>query len=66
MRRNKAKEQRGETTLLSKAEISEKEMDNFSLGLESSDDEAPEEVTFEDSRAQALQSVKQALERARR
>uniref|UniRef100_A0A673AKU9 Nucleolar protein 7 n=1 Tax=Sphaeramia orbicularis TaxID=375764 RepID=A0A673AKU9_9TELE len=40
--------------------------DNFNLVLDSSDDEAPEEVTFEDSRAQALRSMKQALETARR
>uniref|UniRef100_A0A3Q2VRR5 Nucleolar protein 7 n=1 Tax=Haplochromis burtoni TaxID=8153 RepID=A0A3Q2VRR5_HAPBU len=32
----------------------------------SSDDEAPEEVTFEDSKAAALRSMKQALDTARR
>lgn len=40
--------------------------ENFSLVLASSDDEAPEEVTFEDSKAQALRSMKQALETVRR
>lgn len=34
--------------------------------LESSDDEAPEEVTFEDSKAQAVRSMRQALDTARR
>uniref|UniRef100_A0A673AJZ5 Nucleolar protein 7 n=2 Tax=Sphaeramia orbicularis TaxID=375764 RepID=A0A673AJZ5_9TELE len=45
---------------------SKTQSDNFNLVLDSSDDEAPEEVTFEDSRAQALRSMKQALETARR
>lgn len=39
---------------------------HFSLLLTSSDDEAPEEVTFEDSKVQALKSMKQALDTARR
>uniref|UniRef100_A0A8D3DVW9 U3 small nucleolar RNA-associated protein NOL7 C-terminal domain-containing protein n=1 Tax=Scophthalmus maximus TaxID=52904 RepID=A0A8D3DVW9_SCOMX len=36
------------------------------LLLESSDDEAPEEVTFEDSKTQALRSMKDALDTVRR
>ncbi|KAM6919185.1 U3 small nucleolar RNA-associated protein NOL7 [Xenentodon cancila] len=38
----------------------------FKLLLDQSDDEAPEEVTFEDSKAEALSSMKRALECARR
>ncbi|XP_049603898.1 U3 small nucleolar RNA-associated protein NOL7 [Syngnathus scovelli] len=41
-------------------------MESWNLELSSSDDEAPEEVTFKDSKAQALRSVSQALESARR
>uniref|UniRef100_A0A3P8R4W2 U3 small nucleolar RNA-associated protein NOL7 C-terminal domain-containing protein n=1 Tax=Astatotilapia calliptera TaxID=8154 RepID=A0A3P8R4W2_ASTCA len=44
----------------------EKPAESFTLSLESSDDEAPEEVTFEDSKAAALRSMKQALDTARR
>uniref|UniRef100_A0A668U0L0 U3 small nucleolar RNA-associated protein NOL7 C-terminal domain-containing protein n=1 Tax=Oreochromis aureus TaxID=47969 RepID=A0A668U0L0_OREAU len=44
----------------------EKPTESFTLSLESSDDEAPEEVTFEDSKAEALRSMKQALDTARR
>uniref|UniRef100_A0A3B4GVB9 Nucleolar protein 7 n=1 Tax=Pundamilia nyererei TaxID=303518 RepID=A0A3B4GVB9_9CICH len=44
----------------------EKPAESFTLSLESSDDEAPEEVTFEDSKAEALRSMKQALDTARR
>ncbi|KAK5860435.1 hypothetical protein PBY51_021912 [Eleginops maclovinus] len=44
----------------------EKHTDNFSLMLDSSDDEAPEELTFEESKAQALKSMKHALDTARR
>ncbi|AWP03569.1 putative nucleolar protein 7 isoform 2 [Scophthalmus maximus] len=40
--------------------------EHFSLLLESSDDEAPEEVTFEDSKTQALRSMKDALDTVRR
>ncbi|KAK1879232.1 Nucleolar protein 7 [Dissostichus eleginoides] len=57
------KKQRGET---SSSLTMEKHSDNFNLMLESSDDEAPEEVTFEDSKAQALKSMKLALDTARR
>ncbi|KAM4605392.1 U3 small nucleolar RNA-associated protein NOL7 [Polymixia lowei] len=40
--------------------------DHFSMALDSSDDEAPDEVTFEDSKASALRSMREALETARR
>ncbi|XP_010794086.1 nucleolar protein 7 [Notothenia coriiceps] len=60
---NMVKKQRGETSSSLKME---KHSDNLNLILESSDDEAPEEVTFEDSKAQALKSMKLALESARR
>ncbi|XP_068582347.1 U3 small nucleolar RNA-associated protein NOL7 [Cebidichthys violaceus] len=58
-----AKEQRGRTASSSKTK---KQTDSFSLILESSDDEAPEEMTFEDSKTEALRSMKQALDTARR
>lgn len=48
------------------ADNSDKQAEKFSLMLDSSDDEAPEEVTFEDSKTQALRSMKQALDTARR
>ena len=40
--------------------------ENMSLFLESSDDEAPEELTFEESKLEALRCVKEALDAARR
>ncbi|XP_031418937.1 nucleolar protein 7 [Clupea harengus] len=40
--------------------------ENNNLRFDSSDDEAPEEVNFEDSKRSALQSVKDALEASRR
>lgn len=46
--------------------ISEIMTGNNNLQFESSDDEAPEEVNFEDSKKSALQSVKDALEASRR
>ncbi|KAK9538417.1 hypothetical protein VZT92_003588 [Zoarces viviparus] len=58
-----AKKQRGRTASSSKTET---QTDSFSLMLESSDDEAPEEMTFEDSKTAAIRSMKQALETARR
>ncbi|XP_075954312.1 U3 small nucleolar RNA-associated protein NOL7 isoform X1 [Anarhichas minor] len=58
-----ARKQRGRTASSSKTE---KQTDSFSLMLESSDDEAPEEMTFEDSKTEALRSMKQALATARR
>lgn len=60
------KKQRGKTVSLSKSTVVEKQIDSFDLLLSSSDDEAPEEVTFEDSKAQALHSMKQALDSVRR
>uniref|UniRef100_A0A8C7PHL6 Nucleolar protein 7 n=1 Tax=Oncorhynchus mykiss TaxID=8022 RepID=A0A8C7PHL6_ONCMY len=40
--------------------------DDFQLHLDSSDDDAPEEVTFEESKASALRSMKNALETSKR
>uniref|UniRef100_A0A667YTS4 Nucleolar protein 7 n=1 Tax=Myripristis murdjan TaxID=586833 RepID=A0A667YTS4_9TELE len=40
--------------------------ESFGSPLDSSDDEAPEEVTFQASKASALQSLKRALDTARR
>ncbi|KAF7653914.1 hypothetical protein LDENG_00077150 [Lucifuga dentata] len=59
------KKQRGKTSSSSKTEKLNP-TEKLSLSPESSDDEAPEEVTFEDSRTQALRSIKQALDTARR
>ncbi|XP_041658439.1 nucleolar protein 7 [Cheilinus undulatus] len=61
-----AKKQRGEETSSSKMANIDEQSENFSLVLQSSDDEAPEEVTFEDAKTEALQSMRQALDRARR
>lgn len=61
-----AKKQRGKASSSSKTADTEKPAESFTLSLESSDDEAPEEVTFEDSKAAALRSMKQALDTARR
>ncbi|KAM8728562.1 U3 small nucleolar RNA-associated protein NOL7 [Acanthopagrus schlegelii] len=61
-----AKRQRGETASSSKTADMEEQTEHFSLMLASSDDEAPEEVTFEDSKTEALRSMKQALDTARR
>lgn len=63
---NMAKRQRGKTALSSKTADMEEQTEHFSLMLASSDDEAPEEVTFEDSKTEALRSMKQALDTARR
>lgn len=60
------KKQRGKTVSSSKPRIVGKQTKNLSLLESSSDDEAPEEVTFEDSKAQALHSMKQALAAVRR
>lgn len=60
------KKQRGKTVSSSKPTIVGKQTENLSLLESSSDDEAPEEVTFEDSKAQALHSMKQALAAVRR
>uniref|UniRef100_UPI0037E7596E U3 small nucleolar RNA-associated protein NOL7 n=1 Tax=Semicossyphus pulcher TaxID=241346 RepID=UPI0037E7596E len=61
-----AKKQRGKKAPSSKTADIEEQTEDFSLVLASSDDEAPEEVTFEDSKTEALRSMKQALDRARR
>lgn len=63
---NMAKRQRGKAA--SKAKPSETVLRAELLGpcLSSSDDEAPDEVTFEDSKAAALQSIKLALDSAKR
>ncbi|CAN9503034.1 unnamed protein product [Ophioblennius macclurei] len=61
-----AKKKRGETNSSRKNTESEKQTEHFSLMLDSSDDEAPEEVTFEDSKAQALRSMTEAIETVRR
>ncbi|XP_061654770.1 nucleolar protein 7 isoform X1 [Phyllopteryx taeniolatus] len=61
-----APKQRGVRAKSSKADRSDEIMESCGLELGSSDDDAPEVVTFEDSKAQALRSVKQALESARR
>lgn len=63
---NMAKKQRGKASSSSKTADIEKPAESFTLSLESSDDEAPEEVTFEDSKAEALRSMKQALDTAKR
>lgn len=63
---NMAKKQRGKAGAPKMKTDHEKTTKQFNLSLESSDDEAPEEVKFEDSKAQALQSMKQALDTARR
>ncbi|MEQ2289497.1 hypothetical protein AMECASPLE_033651 [Ameca splendens] len=60
------KKQRGKNASLQKKAEGKKAADDFTLSLDSSDEEAPEEVTFEDSKAQAFQSLKQALDTARR
>ncbi|KAM9349843.1 U3 small nucleolar RNA-associated protein NOL7 [Symphorus nematophorus] len=61
-----AKKQRGEKASSSKTADMEKRAEDFSSVLASSDDEAPDEVTFEDSKAEALRSMKEALDTARR
>ncbi|XP_008433022.1 nucleolar protein 7 [Poecilia reticulata] len=65
-RDNMAKKQRGKGASLQKKAENEKAADNFQLALDSSDDDAPEEVTFEDSKARAVESLKLALETAKR
>lgn len=65
-RGNMAKKQRGKRASFQKKTESEKSADDFNLALDSSDDDAPEEVTFADSKAQALRSMKEAMDTARR
>ncbi|XP_069367633.1 U3 small nucleolar RNA-associated protein NOL7 isoform X2 [Paralichthys olivaceus] len=62
-----APKQRGKTASSSKTEDKREEREeDLSLFLESSDDEAPEELTFEESKLEALRCVKEALDTARR
>ncbi|XP_041847702.1 nucleolar protein 7 [Melanotaenia boesemani] len=61
-----AKKQRGKAAPLTETTASEEPQEHLKLALDSSDDEAPEEVTFDDSKAQALRSMKHALDTARR
>ncbi|XP_051809864.1 nucleolar protein 7 [Acanthochromis polyacanthus] len=56
------KKQRGKEAL----SAGEKTAKNLDVVLESSDDEAPEEVTFQDSRLEALRRLKEALDTERR
>lgn len=61
-----AKRQRGKAASKTKPSEAVMRADLLGPGLSSSDDEAPHEVTFEDSKAAALQSIKLALDSARR
>lgn len=61
-----AQKKRGAASQQSSGSAMEASPDFIALGAASSDDEAPEEVTFEASKAAALQSMKQALDTARR
>ncbi|XP_036375292.1 nucleolar protein 7 [Megalops cyprinoides] len=64
-----AKTQHGKSDVPKGKPKSKKMAENIHLGVASSeddDDEAPEEVTFEDSKAIALRSMKEAIETARR
>lgn len=63
---NMAKSRRGEKAPSSKTRITDNDTGDLALMLASSEDEAPEEVTFEDSRTRALRSMKEALDTARR
>uniref|UniRef100_A0A3B3S4X8 Nucleolar protein 7 n=1 Tax=Paramormyrops kingsleyae TaxID=1676925 RepID=A0A3B3S4X8_9TELE len=51
---------------VTEADKSKKMTEHLQLGVDSSDDEAPDEVTFEDSKAVALRSMKEAIDSARR
>ncbi|XP_061879040.1 nucleolar protein 7 [Entelurus aequoreus] len=61
-----ATRQRGQPARLTKKQKNENAVKTFVSAFDSSEDEGPEEVTFEDSKAEALQSVEQALQSARR
>ncbi|CAG6009260.1 unnamed protein product [Menidia menidia] len=63
---NMAKKQRAKTRSSAGKTDSEKQGKHFAMAFESSDEEAPEEVTFEDSKVQALRSMKHALDTAKR
>uniref|UniRef100_A0A3P9JPN0 Nucleolar protein 7 n=1 Tax=Oryzias latipes TaxID=8090 RepID=A0A3P9JPN0_ORYLA len=61
------KSKRGTTTASAKKSAdTEKTSETLCQGLESSDDDAPEEVTFGDSKTEALRSLKLALDSAKR
>lgn len=61
-----ARKQRGKAASSMKQTVGGQSADNLILMQESSDDEAPEEVTFVDSKAEALSSMKRALDSVRR
>ncbi|KAG5842099.1 hypothetical protein ANANG_G00174070 [Anguilla anguilla] len=64
-----AKKQHGKVGVQMGKQKSKKITENLHLGVASSeedDDEAPEEVTFEDSKAVALRSMREAIDTARR
>ncbi|XP_061776703.1 nucleolar protein 7 [Nerophis ophidion] len=58
--------QRGQQAKLTKKQKIENAVKTFVAAFDSSEDEGPEEITFEDAKAEALQSVEQALQSARR
>lgn len=60
------KRQRGKVASKAKQSEAVKRAELLGPCLTSSDDEAPDEVTFEDSKTAALQSMKLALDSARR
>lgn len=59
-------EKRGTKAAPAKTSKIKTEKKTLKLANDSSDDEAPEEVTFEDSKAEALRSMKEAMDTARR
>lgn len=63
---NMVKKQRGKAASKAKPSETVTRAELLGPGLSSSDDEAPDEVTFEDSKTAALQSIKLALDSARR
>lgn len=60
------KKQRGKAAAKAKPSETLTQAELLGPCLSSSDDEAPDEVTFEDSKAAALQSMKLALDSAKR
>ncbi|XP_023671308.1 U3 small nucleolar RNA-associated protein NOL7 [Paramormyrops kingsleyae] len=61
-----ADKRRGDAGVRKRKSESKKMTEHLQLGVDSSDDEAPDEVTFEDSKAVALRSMKEAIDSARR
>ncbi|KAM9789472.1 U3 small nucleolar RNA-associated protein NOL7 [Neosynchiropus ocellatus] len=61
-----AKKQRVKTKKSLQEDQNRATMEGLNAELDNSDDEMPEEVTFEDAKIQALESVKVALESSRR